>query len=192
MLFRSAQHFGAKLALVDAGDPAIGSVDCEFVETPLAIDPGARAKLPPAPDRPDLGLVLSLDHNRREEMERFEFPILVLFATIGMMLMISASDLISLYLGLELQSLSLYVIAAFRRDSVKSTEAGLKYFVLGALSSGMLLYGASLVYGFVGGTGFEAIGKALAASVRPGEQAPLGILFGLVFVLAGQIGRAHV
>jgi NADH-quinone oxidoreductase subunit N len=132
-----------------------------------------------------LGLVLSLDHNRREDMERFEFPILVLFATIGMMLMISASDLMSLYLGLELQSLSLYVIAAFRRDSVKSTEAGLKYFVLGALSSGMLLYGASLVYGFVGSTGFEAIGKALAAAARPGEQVPLGILFGLVFVLAG-------
>ena len=97
-----------------------------------------------------LGILLSLDYNRREEIERFEFPVLVLFATVGMMLMISASDLISLYVGLELQSLSLYVLASFRRDSVKSTEAGLKYFVLGALSSGMLLYGASLVYGFAG------------------------------------------
>ena len=86
---------------------------------------------------------------------RFEYPVLMVLATLGMMLMISANDLISLYVGLELQSLALYVVAAFRRDSVRSTEAGLKYFVLGALSSGMLLYGASLIYGFSGTTNFD-------------------------------------
>ncbi|MEL0016175.1 MAG: proton-conducting transporter membrane subunit, partial [Rhodospirillales bacterium] len=85
---------------------------------------------------------------------RFEQPVLMLFATIGMMLMVSANDLISLYIGLELQSLSLYVLAAIRRDSLRATEAGLKYFVLGALSSGMLLYGAGLIYGYTGSTGF--------------------------------------
>ncbi|MBL8700475.1 MAG: NADH-quinone oxidoreductase subunit NuoN [Alphaproteobacteria bacterium] len=132
-----------------------------------------------------LGIVLSLDYNRREEIERFEFPVLIVFATLGMMLMISATDLISLYLGLELQSLSLYVVAAFRRDSVKSTEAGLKYFVLGALSSGMLLYGASLVYGFSGSTSFAAIAKALAPVATDPAQVPLGILFGVVFLVAG-------
>ncbi|MFO0294696.1 MAG: NADH-quinone oxidoreductase subunit NuoN [Rhodospirillales bacterium] len=132
-----------------------------------------------------LGILLSLDYNRREELERFEFPILILFATVGMMLMISANDLIALYLGLELQSLSLYVLAAFRRDSVKSTEAGLTYFVLGALSSGMLLYGASLLYGFAGGTGFAQIAQSLAGAAKAGAFVPAGVLFGLVFVLAG-------
>ena len=81
---------------------------------------------------------------------RFEYPLLIALAVVGMMMMVSAGDLMSLYMGLELQSLSLYVVAALRRDSVKSTEAGLKYFVLGALSSGLLLYGASLIYGFAG------------------------------------------
>jgi NADH-quinone oxidoreductase subunit N len=97
-----------------------------------------------------------------------------------MLLMISANDLISLYLGLETQSLSLYVIAAINRDSVKSTEAGLKYFVLGALSSGMLLYGASLIYGFTGQTTFGGIAAALT-----GDHASLGLLFGLVFLISG-------
>jgi NADH-quinone oxidoreductase subunit N len=88
-----------------------------------------------------LTMVMSLHFLEREEMARFEFPVLMLFATLGMMIMISAGDLLSLYMGLELQSLSLYVVAAFRRDELRSSEAGLKYFVLGALSSGMLLYG---------------------------------------------------
>ena len=87
---------------------------------------------------------------KAEKFDKFEFPILILLATLGMLLMISANDMLSLYLGLELQSLALYVVAAINRDSVRSTEAGLKYFVLGALSSGMLLYGISLVYGFTG------------------------------------------
>ncbi len=116
----------------------------------------------------------------RIEMAKFEYPILVMLASVGMMMMISANDLISLYMGLELQSLSLYVIAAFNRDSAKSSEAGLKYFVLGALSSGMLLYGASLVYGFTGTTTFAGIAEALTAN-----GSSLGIIFGLVFVLAG-------
>jgi NADH-quinone oxidoreductase subunit N len=122
---------------------------------------------------------MSQDYMRRRGLLRFEFPILVALATVGMMVMVSAGDLITLYMGLELQSLALYVIAALRRDSPKSTEAGLKYFVLGALSSGLLLYGASLTYGYAGTTLFSGI---LAAT---GDGVSLGLLFGLVFLLAG-------
>jgi len=125
-------------------------------------------------------LLMSIDYWRRAGGLRFEFPVLVLLATTGMMMMISANDLISLYVGLELQSLALYVVAAFKRDSARSAEAGLKYFVLGALSSGMLLYGASLVYGFTGSTDFATV----AASVQP-SGANLGLIFGLVFLMAG-------
>jgi NADH-quinone oxidoreductase subunit N len=125
-------------------------------------------------------ILLSSDSMRRDGSMRFEFPILIVLATIGMMMMISASDLISLYVGLELQSLSLYVVAAFDRDNQKSTEAGLKYFVLGALSSGMLLYGASLVYGFTGTVNYAGI----AAAVQGGKVG-LGLIFGIVFVAAG-------
>ena len=115
-----------------------------------------------------------------EQMDKFEFPVLLVLATLGMLLMVSANSLISLYLGLELQSLALYVVAAINRESVRSTEAGLKYFVLGALSSGMLLYGMSLVYGFTGQVGFTQIAGALQA-----HGASLGLIFGLVFVMAG-------
>jgi NADH-quinone oxidoreductase subunit N len=125
-------------------------------------------------------LVMSIDYWRKDGGLKFEFPVLVLFAAAGMLMMISANDLIALYVGLELQSLSLYVVATFKRDSARSAEAGLKYFVLGALSSGMLLYGASLVYGFTGSTNFAAI----AAAVQP-SGANLGLIFGLVFLLAG-------
>ena len=128
-----------------------------------------------------ISILLSLDYAEREQMARFEFPVLMLFATLGMLAMISANDLISLYLGLELQSLSLYVVAAFQRDSLRSTEAGLKYFVLGALSSGMLLYGASMIYGFAGTTGFTGLASALTNAA----SAPIGLIIGLVFVLAG-------
>jgi NADH-quinone oxidoreductase subunit N len=126
-----------------------------------------------------IAVILSISYIEREDMARFEYPILFLFATIGMMMMISANDLIALYVGLELQSLSLYVAAAFRRDSLRSSEAGLKYFVLGALSSGLLLYGASMVYGFAGTTSFAGIAKALAAS-----SGNTGALVGLVFIAA--------
>ncbi len=127
-----------------------------------------------------LALTMSQDYLRGAKLDIAEYPVLVLLATAGMMLMVSANDLISLYLALELQSLSLYVIAAIRRDSLRSSEAGLKYFVLGALASGFLLYGSSLIYGFTGSTSFDAI--ALSAQA---EGASLGLIFGLVFVLTG-------
>ncbi len=125
-------------------------------------------------------ILMAVDFMRRERIERFEFPILIVFAAAGMMLMISANDLIAVYLGLELLSLSSYVIAAIDRDSARSTEAGLKYFVLGALSSGMLLYGASLIYGFTGTVSFQGI-----AGVVQQAGIGIGLLFGLVFLLAG-------
>ncbi len=127
-----------------------------------------------------VAIVLSVNFMKTEKIERFEYPILVLLATAGMMIMISANDLVALYMGLELQSLALYVVAAIDRDKAKSSEAGLKYFVLGALSSGMLLYGASLIYGFTGHVAFPEIARALAAG-EPG----LGLIFGLVFLIAG-------
>ena len=128
-----------------------------------------------------LTLIISQDFARREGMARFEFPILILFATVGMMMMISANDLIALYLGLELQSLSLYVIAAFQRDTVRSSEAGLKYFVLGALSSGLLLYGCSMIYGFAGTTQFSQLASLFGGN----EPTSLGVVVGLVFLAAG-------
>lgn len=124
-------------------------------------------------------LVMSQDYMTRRDLLRFEYPVLVTLAVVGMMVMISSADLVTLYMGLELQSLSLYVVASMRRDSARSSEAGLKYFVLGALSSGLLLYGASLVYGYAGTTQFAGI----LSTVRDGV--PLGLLFGLVFMLAG-------
>ncbi len=114
-------------------------------------------------------MTMSLRYFETVGVVRFEYPILMLFATLGMMMMISANDLISLYLGLELQSLSLYVVAAIRRDSLRSTEAGLKYFVLGALSSGMLLYGASMIYGFTGTTNFETLADVFAETAAAGH-----------------------
>jgi NADH-quinone oxidoreductase subunit N len=126
-------------------------------------------------------LALSEQYLTRNGLLKFEYPVLIVLATVGMMVMVSANDLIVLYMGLELQSLSLYVIAAFRRDSVRSTEAGLKYFMLGALSSGLLLYGASLVYGYTGTTLFAGIASIVD---QPGAIS-LGLLIGLVFLSAG-------
>ncbi|HBY26966.1 MAG TPA: NADH-quinone oxidoreductase subunit NuoN, partial [Bradyrhizobium sp.] len=123
-------------------------------------------------------LILSTEYLSQPSSRTFEFSILVLLSTLGMMVLISAGDLIALYLGLELMSLALYVVAASQRDNAKSSEAGLKYFVLGALSSGMLLYGASLIYGFTGTVSFAGI----AAAATTGS---IGIVFGLVFLLAG-------
>jgi NADH-quinone oxidoreductase subunit N len=124
-------------------------------------------------------LVMSQEYMSRRGLLRFEYPILVALAVVGMMVMVSAGDLMSLYMGLELQSLALYVVASLRRDSIKSTEAGLKYFVLGALSSGLLLYGASLTYGFAGTTLFSGIVEAVEGG------ASIGLLFGLVFLISG-------
>lgn len=123
-------------------------------------------------------ILMSQAYFQRAKTQKFEYPILILLATAGMGMMISAGDLIALYLGLELMSLSLYVVAASERDSARSTEAGLKYFVLGGLSSGMLLYGCSLIYGYTGSVSFSAIAQGAA-------QGGIGILFGLVFLFVG-------
>jgi NADH-quinone oxidoreductase subunit N len=125
-------------------------------------------------------LAMSHEYLVKAGLMKFEYPVLIVLSVVGMMTMVSAQDLIVLYMGLELQSLALYVVAAFRRDSLRSTEAGLKYFVLGALSSGLLLYGASLTYGFAGTTSFAGIAAAGA-----GEQLGAGLVFGLVFLAAG-------
>jgi NADH-quinone oxidoreductase subunit N len=125
-------------------------------------------------------LAMGQDYLHRRGLGRFEYPVLATLAVVGMMVMVSAGDLIALYMGLELQSLSLYVVAALRRDSPRSTEAGLKYFVLGALSSGLLLYGASLTYGFAGTTEFAGIVQTVK-----GGHASLGLLFGIVFLIIG-------
>ncbi len=125
-------------------------------------------------------MVMGQDYMSKRGMLRFEYPLLVALSAIGMMVMVSAGDLMSLYMGLELQSLALYVVASLRRDSVKSTEAGLKYFVLGALSSGLLLYGASLVYGFAGTTKFAGI-----IEVAQHGEVSIGLLFGIVFLISG-------
>ena len=124
-------------------------------------------------------LIISMEFMERLDLLRFEYPLLIALAVVGMMVMVSAGDLMTLYMGLELQSLALYVVASLRRDNVRSTEAGLKYFVLGALSSGLLLYGASLTYGFAGTTDFAGIVEAAEGG------ASIGLLFGLVFLCAG-------
>ena len=123
-------------------------------------------------------ILMSFDYLAVEKQQKFEYPILILLSTTGMLMLISAADLIALYLGLELMSLALYVVAAINRDSTRSSEAGLKYFILGALSSGMLLYGASLVYGFTGTVTFTGIAKAASPD-------SIGLILGLVFLFAG-------
>jgi NADH-quinone oxidoreductase subunit N len=128
-----------------------------------------------------VALIISRGYLERQGIARFEFTVLILLATVGMMMMISANDLISLYIGLEMQSLALYVIASFQRDDMRSTEAGLKYFVLGALASGMLLYGSSLVYGFAGSTSFDV----LADTIQGADSPAVGLVVGVVFILAG-------
>src|SRR5690606_38696014 len=129
-----------------------------------------------------LSIAMALRVVEQSPMAHFEYPVLLLFATLGMLMMISANDLISLYMGLELQSLALYVVTAIRRDSLRSSEAGLKYFVLGSLASGMLLYGLSMVYGFTGTTSFATLAEIFVAQ----EGMPsIGLIVGLVFVAAG-------
>lgn len=128
-----------------------------------------------------VALLMAPRYIERERIMRFEYPVLVMFSTLGMMVMITANDLMTLYLGLELQSLPLYVLAAMQRDTVRSTEAGLKYFILGALSSGMLLYGASLLYGYAGTTNFTDLATALSAEA----DLSIGVVTGMVLLLAG-------
>lgn len=161
----------ATLVLTGEGGTAFGGA---FVFDPIAMF-SKTALLGAAA----LTLLLAMPYLRAEKLERFEYAVLVALAALGMTMMVSANDLIAMYMGVELQSLALYVLAAYNRDSLRASEAGLKYFVLGALSSGLLLYGASLVYGFSGATGFEAIADAAAAGPN------IGLLFGLVFVICG-------
>ncbi len=130
-----------------------------------------------------IGLILSRDYLELHKIARFEYTVLILFACLGMLMMLSANDFMALYLGLEMQSLSLYVIAAFHREDLRSNEAGLKYFVLGALASGLLLYGISLVYGYSGTTRFATLAGVLAE--QHGHVPPAGLIIGLVFVIAG-------
>jgi NADH-quinone oxidoreductase subunit N len=134
-----------------------------------------------------LAVLLAQDYLRDHRIERFEFPLLVLFSTLGMIMMVSANSFVALYLALELSSLPLYVLAAYDRDNLRSTESGLKYFVLGALASGLLLYGCSLVYGFTGTLSFDALAQAFGpqAEGAPPAALPVGALVGLVFVIAG-------
>ena len=128
-----------------------------------------------------LSAVLAMHYNEREAIARFEFPVLILFSTIGMLIMCSTANLMTLYLGLELQSLALYVLCAFARDNVRSAEAGLKFFVLGALASGLILYGTSLVYGFAGTMQFGELARILSAP----QAASPGLIVGVVFIVAG-------
>jgi len=126
-------------------------------------------------------LWFSRDWFKTEKLDQFEYSILMLFAVLGMGVMVSAGNLLSMYVGMEMQALSLYVMAAFNRDSLRASEAGLKYFVLGALSSGMLLYGMSLIYGFTGSLSFAEIGSVIGGQ----DHMSAGIIAGLVFMLAG-------
>lgn len=162
------------LLLIDQGEGRIATFNDAFV-----VDGFARVMKILTLIGSFSAILLSSRYLHEEKIARFEFTILILLATIGMMMMCSANELISLYLGVELQSLALYVVAAFHRDNAKSAEAGLKYFVLGALSSGMLLYGMSLVYGFTGSVTFPAIAKAVSG------HGGAGVVFGLVFIIAG-------
>src|SRR4051794_11060684 len=134
-----------------------------------------------------LTILLSHRFLEDENIERFEYPLLILFSSLGMSMMVSANSFLALYTALELQSLPLYVLAAFNRDNLRSTESGLKYFVLGALASGLLLYGCSLVYGFTGTLSFDALASGFAATTNghPTVELPGGALVGLVFVIAG-------
>jgi NADH-quinone oxidoreductase subunit N len=171
----------AVLLLVGAGVFVVSSSGTETLfSASFIVDPFGRMLKLLTLTGAAVALLMSVDYWRIHGGVKFEYPVLVLLATTGMLMMISANDLISLYVGLELQSLSLYVVATFRRDSAFSAEAGMKYFVLGALSSGMLLYGASLVYGFTGSTLFSDI----SAAVQP-SGANIGLIFGLVFLMAG-------
>ena len=128
-----------------------------------------------------MGIIVSFDYNEHENLRRFEFPVLIALCAVGMMVMASATNLMTLYLGLEMHSLALYVLAAFAREQLRSAEAGLKYFVLGALASGLMLYGITLVYGFTGSMAFGDLARALADP----HSASLGLIVGIVFIIVG-------
>ena len=126
-------------------------------------------------------IIISSNYYKDIKLLRFEIPVLILFSTLGMLVLIGSNSLMSMYLGIELQSLALYVLASIKRDSLQSAESGMKFFVLGALSSGILLYGCSLIYGFTGSTNFNDIFTSISSQ----DNLNLGIIFGLVFILVG-------
>ncbi|WP_269513576.1 NADH-quinone oxidoreductase subunit NuoN [Brevundimonas subvibrioides] len=161
-------------AAVAATGPLGTAFNGAYVADPLAVYAKVAIYLASA-----VAVVLGGGWMQRTGIARFEFPILIVLAAVGMGMMVSSGDLISLYVGVELHSLALYVLAAYHRDDLKASEAGLKYFVLGALSSGLLLYGSSLIYGFSGSMHFEDI--AAYATAHPGP----GLIFGLVFLICG-------
>ena len=174
----AAVNFGAIVLLVVAAFVTVGIPNGVLFGGSFVIDDFARFFKVLVYIGSACAIVMSLDYLAAERQQKFEFPILILLSTVGMGMLISAGDLIALYLGLELMSLALYVVAASNRDSLRSTEAGLKYFVLGALSSGMLLYGCSLIYGFTGNISFAGIAKASG-------EGGIGLVFGLVFLFVG-------
>ena len=161
-------------AAVAATGPLGQAFNGAYVADPLAIYAKVAIYIASA-----FAVVLGGGWMQRMNIARFEFPILIVLAAVGMGMMVSSGDLISLYVGVELHSLALYILAAYHRDDLKASEAGLKYFVLGALSSGLLLYGASLIYGFAGSMRFEDIAAYAAANPGP------GLIFGLVFLICG-------
>jgi NADH-quinone oxidoreductase subunit N len=176
----SAMNWLAILLLIGAGAVVVWLPAGKLVAFggSFIVDPFARFLKLLALTGSATAILMSTSYLKIERQERFEYPILIVLSATGMLMLISAADLIALYLGLELMSLALYVLAAINRDSVRSSEAGLKYFVLGALSSGMLLYGASLIYGFTGTVNFAGIAKAAG-------DGGIGLVFGLVFLFAG-------
>lgn len=138
-----------------------------------------------------VAVLISFDYIRKERINLFEYMILILLGTLGMLLIISSYDLMSMYLAIEFQSLCLYVLAAFKRNSLFSVEAGLKYFVLGAFSSGIMLFGISIVYGFTGATGFEDLGKLLIFSSNDSILLSSGIILGIVFISVGLLFKVY-
>ena len=138
-----------------------------------------------------VALGISFDYIKKERINFFEYVILVLLATLGMLFIISSYDLMTMYLAIEFQSLCLYVLAAFKRNSLYSAEAGLKYFILGAFSSGLLLFGISIVYGFTGATGFEDLGKLLAFTAGTDIVSSSGVVLGIVFISAGLLFKIY-
>ena len=167
--------------LVVAGMLVIGSPDGSGYRGLFAVDGFARFMKLLILSGAGLSAVLALDYNVREGISRFEFPVLILLSTVGMMIMASTANLMTLYLGLELQSLALYVLCAFARDDVRSAESGLKFFVLGALASGLLLYGISLTYGFAGTMQFGELATVVANPAGVSS----GLVVGMVFIVAG-------
>ena len=184
VLFRRERHglvSGAAIVLlVAAGILVVGAPDGVLFTGGFISDAFARYMKVLVIGGSALALVLSYSSAEHNGLNKFEYSVLVVLATLGMMAMVSANDLMTLYVGLELQSLALYVVAAMRRDDARASEAGLKYFVLGALSSGMLLYSTSLVYGFTGTTRLDQIVAMIVA-----EERSIGLVFGMVFLLAG-------